>query len=140
MRKIIFIVMCVSIFSLYAENKKVKIVSVEGLVKYEVSEDTWEKVTKNTELKLSTKIKTGLNSSLVIKLSDDKVVKIKAMKKGTIDTLSSSKSAGMTGIKIGGTLTQSDVNADDVQERTNISTASTRASDAVEDLEWEEEE
>ncbi len=95
---------------------------------------------KTTELELSTIVKTGLNSSLVIKLSDDNVVKIKAMKKGSIETLSSSKSAGMTGIKIGGTLTQSDVNADDIQERTNISTASTRASDAVEDLEWEEGE
>ncbi len=49
MRKILFLVMCLSLFSLYAENKKVQIISVDGLVKYEVSENTWEKINQKQQ-------------------------------------------------------------------------------------------
>ncbi len=111
--------------------------NVTGKVEREVSPGKWEAVTEGMHLAPSTIINTSLNSSLVLLLGE-KVVTIKAMQKGAVDKLVAGVASSKTGIKLGAQVTQSKVSADQDQGRTNISTASTRASDATKDLEWEE--
>jgi len=118
----------------------VPVLAVKGNVKYEVSENKWALVTLDTLLFLTSKINTGINSTLEIQVDEKETLIIKAMKKGTIEEILSSNKTGFSGIKLNSSLTKSSANADDVQERTNIGTASTRASDATEDMEWVEDE
>ncbi|MDR2160133.1 MAG: hypothetical protein LBP23_08735 [Treponema sp.] len=108
--------------------------SVAGKVEREVSPGKWEAVTAGTSLTGATVINTGINSTLVIK-SGDRSVTVPAMKKGTVETLAAS--GGGAGIKISGKVSSSDA-AVSARGTINTSTASTRASDAAEDLEWEE--
>ena len=144
MKKIIFTVLLISTMvfsiSIFAQTaaKDIVIQSVSGTVGYEVSAGKWEPVTIDKKLSPSTVINTGLNSSLVLKI-DGRLVTIKAMQKGPIERLAGSVVPGMAGIKIGASVTDSSVNANSAQGRSNISTASTRASDAVEDVEWAED-
>ncbi len=58
------------------------------------------------------------------------------MQKGSIEEFTKKTNIGFSGIKLSGSLTTSSANADKIQNRTNISTASTRASDATADMEW----
>ncbi len=62
------------------------------------------------------------------------------MKKDVIETLLTSMTNGGSGITIGAKVTESNIDSSATQSRTNISTASTRASDAVEDMDWVDEE
>lgn len=61
------------------------------------------------------------------------------MKLTSATVINTSLATAKTGIKLGSQVTQSKVSADQDQGRTNISTASTRASDATKDLEWIED-
>jgi hypothetical protein len=110
--------------------------SVTGKVEREVSAGKFEAVTEGSKLALTTVINTGLNSSLVVK-AGDKVVTIKALQKGSLDILAGSGAS--KGIKLGAKAATTDVTADGGQTRTNVSTASTRASDATKDIEWQTE-
>lgn len=112
--------------------------TVSGKVEREVSAGTWEAVTPGMKLAPSAVINTGLNSSLVLNQAE-RVVTIKAMQKGSVDKLVASNSTAKGGIKIGAKVNESAVNTDsDKNKTTNVSTASTRASDATKDLEWAE--
>jgi len=143
MKKSIFIVLFLSTLvcsmAVFAQNAAGDIVvqTVTGKVEREVSAGKWEPVTPGMKLAPSTVINTGLNSSLVLLLGE-RVVTVKAMQKGTIEKLTSGVAASKAGIKVGSKVTESSVTADSDQGRTNISTASTRASDATKDLEWSE--
>jgi len=125
--------------SLFADTDKtatpqtIVVQAVTGKVKLEVSADKWKAVTKKTQLDATTVVSTGLNSTLVL-LIGDKAVTIAAMQKGTVESLV----AGASGIKLGAAVTDTGISADSDQKRTNISTASTRASDATKDVEWAE--
>jgi hypothetical protein len=66
------------------------------------------------------------------------VVTIKALQKGAIEKLVSGVASNKTGITLGAKVTESAVTADSGQARTSVSTASTRASDATNDVTWEE--
>lgn len=144
MKKIVLTVLLLSTLvcslAVFAEVTAQDIVvqSVTGKVEREVSAGKWETVTKGMKLAPSTVINTGLNSSLVL-LVGERVVTVKAMQKGTVEKLTSGTASAKSGIKLGAKVTESDVSADADQGRTNISTASTRASDATKDLEWSEE-
>jgi hypothetical protein len=59
------------------------------------------------------------------------------MQTDTVKNLASSPSKGL-GIKLGAQVIESNITADSDQGCTNISTASTRASDATKDVEWEQ--
>ena len=145
MKKIIFLVLFAGtlVFSsaIFAQTgpQEIVIQSVTGTVGYEAAPGKWETVTTDKKLTPSTVINTGLNSSLVLNIGG-KTVTIKAMQRGTVAKLSAAASSGATGLKLGAAATGSSVNTAAGQARSNISTASTRASDAVEDLEWAEEE
>lgn len=146
MKKIILILLIVGLaLNTYADTMTVgdrafTVLSVKGNVKYEISNSKWALVTLDTLLTSNSNINTGINSALEIQLDDEDIITIKAMKKGTIEELLTSNKVGFSGLKLSGSLTKSSANADDVQERTNIGTASTRASDATEDIQWIEDE
>lgn len=144
MKKILFLVLILGILTIstalfaQASSQEILIQSVTGIVTYEASAGKWEAVTVDKKLAPSTVINTGLNSSLVLKMGD-RVVTIKAMQKGTVEKLASAVAAGPPTLKLGSAVANSSVTADPSQARTNISTASTRASDATGDVEWAEE-
>jgi hypothetical protein len=111
--------------------------NVTGKVEREVSPGKWEAVIAGVVLTPATVINTGLNSTLVLK-AGEKVLTIKAMQKGTIENLTSA-GASTSGVRIGGKVSDSNTTTT-ARGTSNISTASTRASDAAQDLDWAEEE
>jgi hypothetical protein len=108
--------------------------SVAGKVEREVSPGKWEAVTVGTSLTGATVINTGINSTLVLK-SGSRSVTVPAMKKGTVETLAAAGSGA--GVRIGGKVSGNDT-AVSARGTVSTSTASTRASEAAEDLEWAE--
>lgn len=111
--------------------------SVTGKVQYEVSPDTWKDVEVGMELSGSTVINTGLNSKLVLK-NGDLTVTFKPMQKGTVDKLVASNNAGKNGVKKGAAVSKSNVDQTTGSKKA-VQTASSRASEAKEDLDWEED-
>jgi len=109
--------------------------TVTGKVEFEASAGKWQAVTVGMKLAPSAVVNTGVNSTLVVKVGANSVT-IKAMQKDTVEKLTSSVASAKTGVKIGAKAAASDVTADSGQNRTNISTASTRASDATKDIDW----
>jgi len=109
--------------------------SVTGKVEFEAAAGKWEAVVVGAKLAPSTVVNTGVNSTLVVKIGTNSVT-IKAMQKDTVEKLTSSVASAKTGVKIGAKATDSTITADSGQSRTNISTASTRASDATKDIDW----
>jgi hypothetical protein len=108
--------------------------SVAGKVEREVSPGKWEALAVGTALTGATVINTGINSVLVLK-NGSRSVTIPAMKKGTVETLATT--GGGAGIRIGGKVSSSDT-AVSSRGTVSTSTASTRASEAAEDVEWVE--
>lgn len=122
--------------SLFAANAYV-VESVTGKVTFEAAPGSWKNVEIGQELTDSTVVNTGLNSSLVVSLNGTKVT-IKAMQKGALDGLASA--AGTTkGLKKGPAVAK-DTTADASNgSQKGVVTASSRASEAKEDINWDEE-
>lgn len=121
--------------SLFAASYKVE--SFTGKVTYESAPGKWTAVEAGQEMPASTVIQTGVNSTLVLSLDGSKV-NIKAMQKGTIESLSAVASSGSSGIKKGSSLKSSGVAADATKTSKSVVTASSRASEAKEDFDWDE--
>ena len=140
MNKKSFLIAVLSIFmavSMFAAGGTYKVKSVSGKVTYEATPGNWKNVAVGQELSASTVINTSLNSTLVIVL-DDKDVTIKAMQKGTVDSLASAA----TGVAKGG-LKKNSFKASSVGDEVSgnskgTATASSRASGAKEDVDWDE--
>ena len=112
-----------------------KVVSVTGKVTFESAPETWKNVTVGQELSASTVLNTSLNSSVVLAKADGSEVTIKAMQKGTVDSLlgvASTKGLKSSGIKKSTTADDKDGSSK------GIATASSRASEAKADLDWED--
>lgn len=124
------VLMTASIFA--AGAYKVK--SVTGKVTYEATPGNWKNVTVGQELSASTVINTSLNSTVVL-AADDGEVTIKAMQKGTVDSLTGSN-AGVAKAK---GLKASSVAGEVSGKSKGTATASSRASEAKEDVDWDEE-
>jgi hypothetical protein len=107
--------------------------SITGTVVREAASGRWEAVTQGMTLSPATVVDIKLNGKLEL-IGKDGTVTIGQMKKGTIESLIAGGSGA--GIKIAGPKTESRIGA--ARGNTNISTASTRASDAAGDVEWEE--
>lgn len=120
--------------ALFAAGYKVE--SFTGKVTYESAPGKWVAVEAGQELPASTVIQTGVNSTLVLSLDGAKI-NIKAMQKGTIENLTAVAASG-TGIKKGSSLKNSAVAADTTKTSKSVVTASSRASKAKEDYDWEE--
>ena len=112
-----------------------KVVSVTGKVTFEAAPETWKNVSVGQELSASTVLNTSLNSSVVVALDNGKEITIKAMQKGSIDSLVGlASNKGLKSSKI-----RTSTIADDVEGTTKgTATASSRASDAKEDLDWDD--
>lgn len=124
--------MSVSVFA--AESFKV--VSITGKVTYEATPGTWKNVELGQELSASTVLNTSLNSSLVVAQADGNEVTIKAMQKGTVDSLLGL--ASNKGIKKSGGIKKSSVGDDVESSGKGTATASSRASEAKADLDWDD--
>lgn len=111
-----------------------KVVSVTGKVTYEAAPGTWKTVTVGQELSASTVLNTSLNSSIVIE-QDGNEITIKAMQKGTVDSLVGI--ASTKGIKKSGGIKKSTVGDDVEGSSKGTATASSRASEAKSDLDWD---
>jgi hypothetical protein len=108
--------------------------TIIGTVEREVSPGKWEALKAGTVLSDATVVNVGLNSSLVLQ-GGDKPLTINAMQKGALKTLVQTGSS--SGIRIGGRVSESNT-AVTARGTANVSTASTRASDAAADIELEE--
>lgn len=111
-----------------------KVEKVTGKVTYEEG-GAWKTVTVGQELASGTNINTALNSSLVV--SDGSASStIKAMQKGTIDSLAAA-GANKAGLKKA-SVAKGNVAGKSNGSQSGVSTASSRASEAKGDLEWDE--
>ena len=120
----------------FAEKKmQYKVQSVVGKVTYQVSATEWASVTKDMELDENAVVSTALNSTLVVE-NEGKRVTVKPMKKGKMGELIALASTNGS-VKIGSTVTKADVAADTTAKK-GVATASSRASEAKEDVEWDE--
>ncbi|MBB5225636.1 hypothetical protein DYE50_07065 [Treponema ruminis] len=111
-----------------------KVERVTGKVTYEANGE-WKAVTVGQELVAGTNINTALNSSLVVSDGSSSAT-IKAMQKGSIESLASA-----TGSKGGlkkATLSKNNVAKKAEGSQSGVATASSRASEAKKDLEWDE--
>lgn len=113
-----------------------KVVSVTGKVTYEAAPGTWKNVSVGQELSASTVLNTSLNSDVVIAKEDGSEITIKAMQKGSVDSLVGV--ASTKGIKKSGGIKKSSVGADVEGSSKGTATASSRASEAKADLDWDD--
>jgi hypothetical protein len=132
MRKTLICALAMSVFlaaSVFAaDGYTVK--SVTGKVELQASGD-WKDVSSGMSLDAASVIKTGLNSQLVLTDTNGKTLTIKALKEGPVSTLAS---AG--GIKLNKRIITT--KTAEARGNSNVSTASTRASDAAADADWVE--
>lgn len=132
---VLAIFMSASIFAAASDVYKVK--SLTGKVTYEATPGNWKNVTVGQELSASTVLNTSLNSSVVILLGDQEIT-IKAMQKGTVDSLAgASTGLAKSGLKKN-SLKASSVGDEVSGNSKGTATASSRASEAKEDVDWDE--
>lgn len=110
-----------------------KVERVTGKVTYEANGE-WKAVAVGQELVAGTNINTALNSSLVVSDGSSSAT-IKAMQKGSIEILASA--TGSKGLKKA-TLSKNNVAKKASGSQSGVATASSRASEAKKDLEWDE--
>lgn len=118
-------------FSLYA--KSYKITSFEGNVTFK-SVDGWESVYIGQEIQSYNILNTSLNSNLTISDEDGNKFVIKSMQKGSVENLINvalKKNINSKKIKTS-SIADVDYNSK------GVATASSRASEAKSDLDWEE--
>ena len=108
--------------------------SVKGNVKYEAEAGIKKAVKVGQTLSASTFVDVGLNSVLVLELDGEEIT-VKAMTKGALDKVASAKTS--TGVLRSGGARAGTVAKDSGVSR-SVSTASSRASEAKEDVDWDE--
>ena len=108
--------------------------SVKGKVQYEVAPGKMENVQVGQTLSASTFVNTGLNSTLVVTLNNEELT-VKPMQKGTVEKVAVAANAGL---KKGGSVVSSNVSGNADNSKAGVNTASSRASEAKEDVEWDE--
>ena len=124
----------VSVCAVFAQGSYV-VKSVKGNVKYEAEAGIKKAVKVGQTLSASTFVDVGLNSSLVLELDGEEIT-VKAMTKGALDKVAPAKTTSTSGLKSGGLRTSTV--AKDTGVSKSVSTASSRASEAKEDVEWDE--
>jgi len=132
----IVIVLLLASFAAFADKKTTyKVESIVGKATYEVSNGEWVDLKVGAVLDTETSISVGLNSTVTVSL-EGKSVTIKPMKKGKINELYAS-AGSMTGVKVGSLVTSSDIAEASTSKKATV-TASSRASEAKSDIEWDE--
>lgn len=139
MKKVLafLLVFCSISFSLAAEKKAACVVqNVSGKVTYEVSNGEWAEVKTGMKLDFDATVNTALNSTLTV-VSEGARMTVKPMKKGKLNELVAANTS-RAGVKIGSRVTREDIAAAALNTSKGVSTASSRASEAKADVEWEE--
>ncbi len=138
-KRIVFALIVLAIVAGMAAAQEIIVDKITGKVEYQLADGSWQAVKLGQKLLLTDVVNTKLSSQLVLKIGDE-VVTIKAMQKGTLAKLLEGKLSAKTanGLKMAAQVKGSDVAVTDKGGNTNISTASTRASEATEDTEWVE--
>ena len=107
------------------------VLNVEGTVTYQDG-NSWKPLEVGQELDKETIINVGLNSTAKIAYGRF-IINIKPMKKGTVEKLTSD-------VLESHKITKSNVAPASVKSKKAVITAASRASDAMEDLDWDEDE
>lgn len=118
----------------FAEGSYV-VKSVKGKVQYEAAPGKMQDVKVGQTLSASTVVDTGLNSILVLTI-DGKDLTIKAKQKGTVEKVAVGGGSGT--LKKGGTVAGK-ASSSSNGSKSGVNTASSRASEAKEDVDWDEE-
>jgi len=113
------------------------VTGVTGKVQYESAPGTWKDIAKGDVLSGTSMINTGLNSKLVLSIDNDTIT-IKPMQKGTIEKLLQTSGVVKSGAKGKLNVAKGEAAEESTVKSKGISTASSRASQAKEDLEWDE--
>ena len=135
MKKIITLLVSLFAVSMLFAAEEFTVKSVKGKVTYEAEPGVMKDVKAGQKLSPSTIINTSVNSTLTITGDDGKEVAIKAMKKGSVENLASSKGPAGKGISKGTVAKDSTAAARSSEKGT--ATASSRASNAAADYDWE---
>ncbi|MCQ2572991.1 MAG: hypothetical protein MJ182_03755 [Treponema sp.] len=130
MKKVLVLAALVSVICGSAFADKVKVSSVEGKVTV-LSGNEWVSVSEGMTLDTEDAINTGLNASVVF----DNGVSIKPMRKGKISELTTRSSSQAT-LVLGSSLTKESMK--NLAAVAKDSSTSGRASEAKEDLDWDE--
>lgn len=122
-------------FSLFSDTEdKYEVISFTGSVRYQDTTGSWKRLEEGMILAPETIVNVGLNSQLTLSKDGDEFA-LSAMRRGALSELLEVN----TGLRLGNRVQNDDIDTDDVQNRNDISTASTRADDADEEIEWVEE-
>lgn len=121
---------------LFAENFTVK--SVTGTVTYEASAGKFVELSVGKVISGSTVIKTSLNSSVELEKEDGTTVTVKAVQTGSAESLAAAFAKAPNGLKKNPVIKKTDVAGASSGASKGVATASSRASEAKEDLEWDE--
>ena len=137
-KNLIFAVLLLGAAMLFAENYEVK--SVSGKVTYESAPGKWTEVKKGQKLSDSTVLNTSVNSKLVLVTEDNTTVTVKAMQKGTAESLVKANASGAKGLKKNpaSTIAKKSAAGAVTENSKGVATASSRASEAKEDIEIDE--
>lgn len=132
MKKNFLIALLVSLMggAIFAEDFVVT--KIVGNVNYEVSSGVWKTISIGDTITDQTVVDVGINSLLSLADTEGTDFTVRAMKKGRLETLL----AKGTGLKKASTAAASSVRSGGLSSA--VSTASSRASEAKEDLNWDE--
>jgi len=136
-KKIIFAVVFAIVSAVAFAEAGYTVTSVTGKVQYESAPGTWKDIAKGDVLSGTSMINTGLNSKLVLSIDNDTIT-IKPMQKGTIEKLLQTSGVVKRGEKGKLNIVKGEAAEEVAVTSKGISTASSRASEAKEDLEWDE--
>ena len=132
-RLVVLALLAMAASSLFAADYVVK--TVKGKVQFESQPGVWVDVKVGQVVSDSTNLNTSLNSFVILELDGNEIT-IKAMQKGSVDSLVAS-TAGSKGVKKG-TIKSSTVAGKTNGTSKGVATASSRASEAKSDFDWAE--
>lgn len=137
-KNLIFAVLLLGAAMLFAENYVVK--SVSGKVTYESAPGKWTEVKAGQKVSDSTVLNTSVNSKLVLVTEDNTTVTVKAMQKGTAESLVKANASVAKGLKKNpaSTIAKKSAAGAVTENSKGVATASSRASEAKEDIEIDE--
>lgn len=120
---------------IFAESFVVK--SVIGKAEVKTGSDKWNELSEGKSLSSSNVIKTNLNTILLLADENGKEIKIKPNQTGSVEVLVQAATTPSAGIKKA-KITVSSVAEASTKKSKGTATASSRASEAKEDIDWDE--
>ena len=135
MKKAISFLVALLLFGQVFATGSYVVKSVKGTVKYEAEAGVKKAVKVGQTLSATTVIDVAANSSLVLEMDGEEFT-VKPLSKGALDKVAPARTTSTGGLKSGGLRTSTV--AKDTGVSKSVSTASSRASEAKEDVDWDE--